>query len=55
VSKNMCKINRVLQIAHELGLKTPLVPRLGPWKLEDGSGSAARVIFDKHSLEPGVM
>jgi hypothetical protein len=54
ISQNMGKINRALQIAHELGLKTPPVPKLGPWKLEGEFGSAAATIMLKHSLDPGV-
>jgi hypothetical protein len=51
----MGNINRALQIAHELGLKTPLVPKLGPWKLEDEFRSAEAVFMLNHSLDPGLM
>jgi hypothetical protein len=54
ISQNVGKINRTLQITHELGLKTPPVPKLGPWKLEDKFGAAAAAIMLKHSLDPGV-
>jgi hypothetical protein len=54
VSQNMGKINRALQITHELGLKTPSVPKVGHWKLEDEFGAASAVIMVKDSLDPGV-
>jgi hypothetical protein len=47
-SKKLSKINRALQIAHELGLKTPPVPKLGPWELEDEFGAASAAIMLKH-------
>lgn len=55
VSYTLGKINRALQIAHDLGLKTPPVPRLGPRKLVDEFGAVAAVIMAKHSLDQGVM
>jgi hypothetical protein len=54
VLQNLGKINRALQIAQELGLKTPSVPKLGPWKLEDEFGAASAVLIVKHSLETGL-
>jgi hypothetical protein len=35
IGQNLSKVNRVLQISHELGLDKPPVPRLGPWPVED--------------------
>jgi hypothetical protein len=54
VSHNLGKINRALQIAHELGMSNPPLPNLGPWKLEDEFGAGAAVIMAKHSMDPGV-
>jgi hypothetical protein len=54
VSHNLGKINRALQIAHELGMSNPPLPNLGPWKLEDEFGVEAAVIMVKHSMDPGV-
>jgi hypothetical protein len=48
------KINRVLQIYHELGLEKPPVPMLGPWPVEDKFGMGAAIVLLKHSLDPGV-
>jgi hypothetical protein len=39
---------------HELGVMTPLVPILGPSKLEDIFLAAAAVINANHSLYPEV-
>jgi hypothetical protein len=41
VSQNLGEINRTLQIAHELGMSNPPLPKLGPWKLEDEFGAGA--------------
>jgi hypothetical protein len=38
---NLSKVNRVLQISHDLGLDKPPVPRLGPWPVEDKFGMGA--------------
>jgi hypothetical protein len=54
VSENLGKINRALQIAHELGSKTPPMPKLGSWKLEDEFGATTAAIMLKHSLDPGA-
>jgi hypothetical protein len=54
VSQNLGKINRALQIAHELGMSNPPFPKLGPWKLEDEFGAGAAVIMAKHSMDPGM-
>jgi hypothetical protein len=54
VSHNLGKINRSLQIAHELGMSNPPLPKLGPWKLEDEFGAGAAVIMLKHSMDTGV-
>jgi hypothetical protein len=54
VSQNLGKVDRALQIAHELSLKMPPVPRMGLWKLEDEWGAAAAVIMVKHYFDPGV-
>jgi hypothetical protein len=54
VSQNLGKINRALQIAHELGMLNPPLPSFGPWKLEDEFGAGAAVIMVKHSMDPGV-
>jgi hypothetical protein len=53
-SQKLGKINRALQIAHELGMSNPPLPNLGTWKLEDEFGSGAAVILVKHSMDPGV-
>jgi hypothetical protein len=55
VSHNLVKINRALQIAHELGMSNPTLPSLGPWKLDDEFGAGAAVIMAKHSMDPGVI
>jgi hypothetical protein len=54
IGHNLCKVNRVLQISHELGLDKPPVPRLGPWPVEDKFGMGAAIVLLKHSLDPGV-
>jgi hypothetical protein len=54
VSHNFGKINRALQIAHELGMSNPPLPNLGPWKLKDKFGAGAAVIMAKYSMDPGV-
>jgi hypothetical protein len=54
IGHNLSKVNRVLQISHELGLDKPPVPRLGPWPVEDKFGMGAAVVLLKHSLDPGL-
>jgi hypothetical protein len=54
VSQSLGKINRALQIAHELGMSNPPLPSLGTCKLEDDFGSGAAVIMKKHSMDPSV-
>jgi hypothetical protein len=50
VSQNLGMVNRALQIAHEMGLSNPPMPKLGPWKLGDefGAGAAAIIAFPMH-------
>jgi hypothetical protein len=51
----LSKVNRVLQISHELGLDKPPVPRLGTWPVEDKCGMGADIVLLKHYLvDPGV-
>jgi hypothetical protein len=52
IGHNLSKVNRVLQISHELGLDKPPVPRLGPWSVEDKFGMGDAVVLLKHSLDP---
>jgi hypothetical protein len=54
IGHKLSKVNRVLQISHELGLDTPPVPRLGPWPVEDKFGMGAAIMLLKHSLDPGA-
>jgi hypothetical protein len=54
IGRNLSKVNRVLQISHDLGLDKPLVPRLGPWPVEEKFDMGAAIVFFKHSLDPGV-
>jgi hypothetical protein len=54
VSQNLGKINRALQIAHEMGMSNPPVPKLGPWKLEDEFGAGEAAIMARHSMDPGI-
>jgi hypothetical protein len=54
IKQNLGKVNRALQIAHELGMRDPNVPKMGPWKLVDGFGAATATIMVNHSLDPGV-
>jgi hypothetical protein len=54
IGHNLSKINRVLQISHDLGLDKPPVPMLVPWPVEDEFGMGAVIVFLKHSLDPGV-
>jgi hypothetical protein len=54
IGNNLAKINGVLQIAHELGLKNPPVPILGPWPVEDNFGMGAAIVLLKHPLGHGV-
>jgi hypothetical protein len=53
IGHNLSKVNRVLQISHELGLDKPRVPKLGPWPVEDMVGMGAAIILLRHSLDPG--
>jgi hypothetical protein len=45
VSRSLGKVNQAFQITHELGLKTPPVLRMGPWKLEDACWAVTAVII----------
>jgi hypothetical protein len=54
VSGNLTKINRVLQISHELGLDKPPVPMLGPWPVKDSFGMGVVIVLLKHYLDPVV-
>jgi hypothetical protein len=54
INQNLGKVNRALQIAHELAMRDPPMPKLGPWKLVAEFGAAAATIVVKHSLDPGV-
>jgi hypothetical protein len=54
IGHNLSKVNRVLQISHELGLDKPPVPRLAPWPVEEKFGMGAAIVLLKHSLDPGV-
>jgi hypothetical protein len=54
IKQNLGKINRVSQIAHEMGMRDPPIPKLGHWKLVDEFGPAAATIMVNHSLDPGV-
>jgi hypothetical protein len=54
IGHNLSKVNRLLQIAQELGLDKPPVPRLGPCPVEDDFGMGDAIVLLKHSLDPGV-
>jgi hypothetical protein len=54
VAQNLGKVNRALQIAHEMGMTNPPMPKLGPWKLEDEFGAGAAAIMARHSMDPGI-
>jgi hypothetical protein len=54
VSQSLGKVNRALQIAHELGMSNPYLYKLGPWKLEDYFGVGAAAIMEKRPMDPGV-
>jgi hypothetical protein len=54
VSQNLEKINRSLQIAHEMGMYNPPMYKLGPWKLEDEFGAGAAAIMARHFMDPGI-
>jgi hypothetical protein len=54
VSQNLGKINRSLQIAHDMGMSNQPIPKLGPWKLEDEFGAGAAAIMVRHSMDPGI-
>jgi hypothetical protein len=55
VSHILGKVTIALQIAYEIGMSNPPMPKLGPWKLEDEFGDGAAVIMARHSMDPGVM
>jgi hypothetical protein len=55
IKQSLGKVIRDLQIAHELGMRNPPMPKLGPWKLVDEFKAAAAIIMVNHSLDPGVM
>jgi hypothetical protein len=50
VSRNLGKIDRSLQIAHEMGLSNPSMPKLVPWKLEDEFVAGAAAIMASHYM-----
>jgi hypothetical protein len=54
VSQNLRKVNRALQIAHETGMSSPPMPKLGPWKLEYEFGAGAAAIMARHYMDPGI-
>jgi hypothetical protein len=54
VAQNLGKVNRALQIAHEVGMSNPPMPNLGPWKLEDEFGAGAAAIMARYSMDPGM-
>jgi hypothetical protein len=55
ISHNLGKLSRVLQIAHELGMKDPPpMPKRGPWDLKDEFGAGIAVVMVTHFLDPGV-
>jgi hypothetical protein len=54
VSQNLGKVNRALQIAHEMGISNPSMPKLGPWNLEDEFWDGAAAIMARHSTDPGI-
>jgi hypothetical protein len=51
VSHNVDKANIYLQIAHEMGMSNPPMPKLGPCKLEDEFCAVAAVIMVKHFMD----
>jgi hypothetical protein len=54
VFQNLGKVNWDLQIAREMGMSNPPMPKLGPWKLEDEFGAGAAAIMARHSMDPGI-
>jgi hypothetical protein len=54
VSQNLGNINRALQIAHEVVMYNPIMPKLGPWKLEDEFVARTAAIMARHSMDPGI-
>jgi hypothetical protein len=54
VSQKLEKINRALQISHEMGMSNPPMPKLVPWKLEDEFGVGAAAIMARHSMDPVI-
>jgi hypothetical protein len=54
MSQNLGKINRALQIAHEMGISNPPMPNLGPWKLEEEFGAGVAAIMAMHSMDPWI-
>jgi hypothetical protein len=45
ISHNLGKVNRVLHIAHELGMSDPSIPNMIPWELNDEFGAGVAVIM----------
>jgi hypothetical protein len=54
VSQHLWEIDPALQIALEMGMSNPPLPKLGPLKLEDEFGAGATIIMAKHSIDPGM-
>jgi hypothetical protein len=48
-------VNRALQIAHEMEMSNPPMPKLGPWKLEYEFGAGAAAIMARQSMDPGII
>jgi hypothetical protein len=51
VSQNLGKINRALQLAHEMVTFNPPMPNMGPWKLEYEFEAGAAIIMARHSMD----
>jgi hypothetical protein len=51
IKQNLGKVNRALQISHELVMRDPPMPNLGPCMLMDEFGAAAVAIMVKHSMD----
>jgi hypothetical protein len=54
VSQNLGKINRALQISHEMGMPNRPMPKLGPRKLEDEFGDGSGATMARHSMDPWI-
>jgi hypothetical protein len=54
VSQNLGKINRALQISHDMGMYNPPMPKLGTWKLEDEFSAGEEAIMASHYIDPGI-